>query len=299
MVNETPPDQNQTLETEKPGPDSPQDSDWGEDWESAFQAEEYLFSEEEADADLAPSLGYADAEADGDADVAPDAAATTDFKASSHRLLTGIETLARALLPKKLRLPAGIAGRINDWAASLSAKSWLAITSILTLLLLFSIVVNWRGGADRPVPPPAPIADLDVATTTAPPTGDVPPAAPAPLPAKTAEVVVPPQVDRHSKKWTFAPFLIPTTDQETKEVTFVTIDLALISALEAQAELPQDKKPMVRNIIFQFFSNRPLQELRRYSLARGEMNRKLLEWIRTEWPEGAVEGIIFNRYQIG
>ena len=115
-------------------------------------------------------------------------------------------------------------------------------------------------------------------------------------PAAPPEPPVSPRLIR--KKWFFPSFFIQATRQENGETIFVSIDLTLIALLKENEELPEEKKIFVRNIIYQFYTNRPAYELQHFSLARGEMIRKLRSWIKKEWPDTPVETIVFHRYQV-
>lgn len=86
----------------------------------------------------------------------------------------------------------------------------------------------------------------------------------------------------------------PASDQP---VTFVLVDITLIASLDDQEDPPAEKI-FVRDIIYQFFQNKPLEELRRFSLARGEMNKELRAWLLKQWPEAPIESIIFNQYHL-
>ncbi|MFH1019530.1 MAG: flagellar basal body-associated FliL family protein, partial [Pseudomonadota bacterium] len=101
------------------------------------------------------------------------------------------------------------------------------------------------------------------------------------------------------KKWAFPAFIIPVNNPASDQpVTFVLVDITLIASLNEQEEPPAGKKTFVRDIIYQFFQNKPLEELRRFSLARGEMNKELRAWLLKQWPEAPIESIIFNQYHL-
>ena len=117
--------------------------------------------------------------------------------------------------------------------------------------------------------------------------------------AQEIELPSEPVIEKVRKKWPLPSFLIAaTSDKGDQEPALVTIDITLNLLLAQEDMLPEDKEVYVRELIYQFFSNRPLYELRRYSLARGEMNRKLRAWIEKQWPEIPLASITFNRYQI-
>jgi hypothetical protein len=101
------------------------------------------------------------------------------------------------------------------------------------------------------------------------------------------------------KKWAFPAFIIPINNPASDQpVTFALVDITLIASLNDQEDPPAEKKIFVRDIIYQFFQNKPLEELRRFSLARGEMNKELRAWLLKQWPEAPIESIIFNQYHL-
>ncbi len=272
--------------------------DWGEDWESAFQAEEFLFSADEQKNDpdgtgQTGDTGYDftppdDTNSFGDL---PDL--DSDSQPVEEDQETGDE------ISKNTESGPGIFFKLKEKAAALPTTTWLAITATLTILFIGTLFFLLFGSHPKPTSQyvqesgpenTAPIPEIKTTDTTVKVKSDIP---------KEKPLVIPPQVEKIRAKWPFEPFLIATQDQETHETTFVSVKLTLITLVDEGADLPQDKKPFIRDMIFQFFANRPFYELRRYSLARGEMNRKLLEWLRREWPQGDVTAIIIHRYKLG
>ena len=102
--------------------------------------------------------------------------------------------------------------------------------------------------------------------------------------------------DRH--KWRFSSFMIDAGSDDEGKPSYVAIDVSLILHLDPGEDFPRDREYLIRNMIYQFFSNRPPYELKRFSLARGEMKQKLHAWFNKEWPGNRVESILFHRYQI-
>jgi len=101
------------------------------------------------------------------------------------------------------------------------------------------------------------------------------------------------------KKLAFPSFIIPVSNQASDQpVIFVLVNISLITSLEDQEDLPAEKKIFVRDIIYQFFQNKTIEELRRFSLARSEVNRELRAWIKKQWPESPIESIIFHQYHL-
>jgi hypothetical protein len=93
-------------------------------------------------------------------------------------------------------------------------------------------------------------------------------------------------------------FFIAVPQANGQENVLVRIDLSLVLLLEPGTSIPEEKRAVVRDTIFQFFANRPPEELRRYALARGEMIQNLQSWLQQEWPQNPIATIIFDRYQI-
>ncbi|MFA7383227.1 MAG: flagellar basal body-associated FliL family protein [Desulfurivibrionaceae bacterium] len=101
------------------------------------------------------------------------------------------------------------------------------------------------------------------------------------------------------EKWGFPSFIIPVANPASDQpVTFVLVDITFIASLDDQEELSAEKKIFVRDIIYQFFQNKPLEDLRHFSLARGDMNKELRAWLLKQWPEAPIESIIFNQYHL-
>ncbi len=101
------------------------------------------------------------------------------------------------------------------------------------------------------------------------------------------------------KKWRFSSFMIsPEPEQEGDVRHYVVVDLTLVLRQPFGEELPRNQQYVIRDMIYQFYSNRPFYELRRFSLARGEMKQKLKAWLRKQWPDNTVENIYFHRYKI-
>lgn len=99
--------------------------------------------------------------------------------------------------------------------------------------------------------------------------------------------------------WRLPPFLIAAKDNtKGDDIFFVEADISLVFLLSEGESLPTTQGVLVRDIIYQFFTNSPIYELRRYSLARGEMNRKLRGWIEKQWSDRKIATIVFNRYQV-
>ncbi|MEJ2689830.1 MAG: hypothetical protein P8130_07750 [Deltaproteobacteria bacterium] len=140
------------------------------------------------------------------------------------------------------------------------------------------------------------------------PTGPAPPAAALTRPEDAASQ---PQVTASAigkkrpadsgvirRNWRFSSFIINASQNAAEAPSYVEVDLSLVLKLHAGKPFPEEKEYAVREMIYQFFNNRPLYELRRFSMARGEMKLKLQAWFSKEWPNNPIESISFHRYQI-
>ncbi|MEW6595629.1 MAG: flagellar basal body-associated FliL family protein [Thermodesulfobacteriota bacterium] len=265
------------------------ETDWGADWESAFQAEddaffasadEEFFIEEEPAKEAKPGADAALEKAL--ADTQPATAETTGkpLPASlSLAPLLGLFARLTTLPARLLSLPRSLWQRFT----ALPVRGQIIVVALALAVPLTSTMALWL---------------------LLPPTSQVVPAPPPP-PALSEEAKavlsqVPSVPDKIRKKLTLNGFLIPVRDgKESGPLLFAQIDLTLNTLLGEEEELPPDKESMVRDIIYQFFANRTLDELRRYQLARGELQRDLRAWLAKQWPDAPVESITFSRYQLG
>lgn len=300
MVDENQPDTDESSAPENNSDDTTAGDDWGEDWESAFQAEEFLFSEDEQKdggdgSGEGGGTGYDFSPGDTDSfgDL-PDFDA--DDASTEKDDQVGEDTTDDA------ESGPGFFAKLKERAATLPTTTWLAITGTLTLLFLGTLLFQLLGSSQEPTIQYVQIPQEESSPQkTEEKLAETPPEVTPKKQEKPAEepLVIPPQVEKIRTKWPFEPFLISTTDKESGETTFVSVKLTLITLVDEGTELPHDQKLFVRDTIFQFFANRPFYELRRYSLARGEMNRKLLEWLRREWSQGDVSAIMIQHYKVG
>lgn len=262
------------------------DSDIGNDWGEAFEADEFMLdSAEEESSEFFLEDEFEDTVSKGEGEGTPKTGAAqeedTGLQAGTKAALFGkISTFSLLAfskakghflaIPSRFRIPAAI------------ALSFLLIAGLSFLLL------------SGPTSPPnvATIAPVSPGTESLEPT----PEEIAKLDALTKQEAPKEQI---RQKWHFPSFLISTSDSmQGDDIFFVEIDITLIMLTDETEELPLEKSVLLRDMIYQFFSNRPLYELRRYSLARGEMNRKLRSWIEKQWPENQIASIVFNRYQL-
>lgn len=275
-------------------PPAAKEDDWGEDWESAFQAEEDMFFAEAGEEDffIDETQEPAPDEAAGKEPAPvpkkkPPAASPRRFKASLSTI--SLRTLPATLKSYLLRKSAGALALIK----TISAKTRTLPVSLRAAVYgapFLLIIIAFAGSLllQRPQQPPTP----DRTAEEAPPEladGQEPP--------DSGEPFVQIYPDPARKKWKFPGFIIPVRSEAgDKSVTFLLIDITIISVLSGEEAPPADKEHFMRDIIYQFFINRPQDELHHFSLARGEMQRKLKGWILKQWPDAPIESIIFDRY---
>ena len=286
MADDRPPQSvDQFASTETPADQD--ETNWGEDWESAFQAEDDAFFSSEKDEDFfleenepTVTAGVAAQELDSSLEKTlsgiPDqaVAATTQ---PPKKYLGGLAALTALFLSGKIVAQKQFA-RLQSFPLFIRIPVYAS-----PFLLLVGLFFALSGTA---TPPPSAISvSPDKATGTATPQG-----------FGQASQLHPGKV---RKKWGFPAFIIPVNNPAPDQpVTFVLVDITLIASLGEQEDPPADKKIFVRDIIYQFFQNKPLEELRRFSLARGEMNKELRAWLLKQWPEAPIESIIFNQYHL-
>jgi len=294
MVDEQQADPDKSRQTTAPAQAAPQGDDWGSDWESAFQAEEFTVDEAEGTTPLAETSqndanDFTIAEEDS-LDVLPH-----DDGAAGPRVSVGAEDepAARAAGP-------GPAARLMTRCMALPMPIRLGIPAALLLLLIGITLFQML---KRPAQIPPPQATLPTAPAGAPASPPAEVAAPAVVEAPAAEPAPadtgPQPVEKSHTTWPFTSFIIPVMDKDTKATIFVTVELDLVIALDnAKDGPPLSRKPFVRDTIFQFFVNRPPYDLRHYALAQGEMSDQLREWLRMQWPEGELETVTIKSYKL-
>ncbi len=263
----------------------PADDSQGSDWEDAFQADEFVLSPtEQADSTLLDGA----ATEGGDVSV----------PAGRKRERSVGKNLLASLVGNKLAL----------------AAAGVAVVVLLVAGGFFLL----RRPAPTPGPdetaegrPAVPVAGeraerpAEVGPPEEPSPGEV--TAPASQPAislggEDRPLELPPPVetppDRQRRKIRLSGFMIDVADDHSAGPRYVAVDCSLVVRLEPEEEFPLARRYMVRDAIYQFYANRPYYELKRYALARGEMKRKLLAWLRKEWPDAPIETIIFHRYRL-
>ena len=273
------------------------ETNWGEDWESAFQAEDDAFFSEGKDEDFfleenepTASPGAAPQDLDSSLEKTlsgiPDQAATGG--ALSGKTLFNLGALAALILPAKIAAQ-------KQFARLQSFPIFVRIPLYALPFFLVILVFLLSGG-----PKPAPSLHQ---TASSPTQHSGTGAIPSEKAGLADQEEIPQASQLHPgkvrKKWAFPAFVIPVNNPAPDQpVTFVLVDITLIASLDDHEDPPAEKKIFVRDIIYQFFQNKPLEELRRFSLARGEMNKELRAWLMKQWPDAPIESIIFNQYHL-
>jgi len=267
------------------------DSDIGDDWGEAFEAEEFMLTpdQDEGSSDFfLEDDAFAESDSEGTVDGST-ADSLADTKSKAAPLAEGAAFFARLLHQARQRLE-------PLWAKILALPLHFRIPALALPVLLFAALLLLL----KPGPPsPEQITEAEEAagTTQTIEEGEIT-SEQVDTAAEEEEI---PEVIREKvrKKWSLPDFLISTSDQANGEdIFFVAVDLTLILVMDEETPLPEEQTTKIRDIVFEFYNNRPLYELRRYSLARGEMKRKLKTWIDKQWPEGPLVTITFDRYQV-
>ena len=304
---ESPPQDDELKENSSPG----QEEDFGDDWESAFQAEDYMFSPEKEGAEEfflgeddfgADEDGGAEAEADISSDGGPGARPASSEKAgvfSPFLLLAKFTSLFQAItaLPLFSKISNLIPEPVVQRFRNLQTYQ-KALVICLPLLFCFAVVF-FVSSSEEVVVIEQQVAEgekLPSLSEEAVKEGQ------EPLVVSGEEVALgaadAPASEPKIIKWPFASFLIIVPpEQKDTQPSFVVVDLTL-TLLGNEEDLPQEKKVFVRDIIYQFFKNRPFSELHRFSLARGDMKRQLMAWMKKQWPEAPVVSILIDRYKV-
>jgi len=256
-------------------------SEIGDDWGEAFQAENFMFSpDEEAsseffleDDSFAPESSANPAESS----VVDGVGLFGDSKASKG--IPGLNkflTLASLLLTLPLKFKIPVIG--------------------LVLALILALFFLLQGSPEQ--------TDLQIATQEGvnPNQGDASVDQAQTIQEKLAETEPPPKLEilpeKVRKRWELPPFLVSSVDEENNAPALLSIDLTVVLLLDEEQLIPNDKELLVRETIFQFFNNHPFSELERFNLSRGELTRSLEAWIKKQLPDLPLSSIVFNHYQI-
>lgn len=257
-------------------------SEIGDDWGEAFEADDFMISPEENISDEFFLEDETEEDTASNKNEEPDSG--KDAKASPENGTTGPAVFVAALLNQIKPL----ANRARNIFLSLPVLFKISLFASFFLVFLVAFFFLRTTSTESPYLPGGALKE-----------GETPASTPEKVAALGSPAKEETSQEKISKKWNFPSFLISTSDEmKGDDIFFVEVDITLILLLKEEEDLPLEKSIFVRDIIYQFFNNRPLYELRRYSLARGEMNRKLRSWIEKQWPEGEIAAIVFNRYQV-
>ncbi len=296
-----------TPSPEKPAAQPPLtdlDNDLGDDWESAFQAEEFMISPEDEPADF---FLLDENEPDKNEDIADlfsEAEEGTKEKSRAAAQPAAAESAGegRAVLafPHGLQILAASLHQLVQGGRrqQLVLTALAVVITLLVAATLFLRATDDRGGtptdqnrASAPLPaPPPPLPHKSSSSLEQPPVPQQSPTgAPPSEPAVGPETV--------HQQWQLPTFVIVAGDDSKVEI-IVNIDLILTANLAKGQALPEDKQILARDIIYQFFANRPAYELKRYALARGDMISQLQAWLNRQWQNNPFDTIIFSRYEV-
>ncbi|MFW8600753.1 hypothetical protein ACOHYD_04660 [Desulfobacterota bacterium M19] len=124
----------------------------------------------------------------------------------------------------------------------------------------------------------------------------IPQAAPPVVkPAKGTDSVL--AAGSRSRKWPLKSFFVAIPAANHTSVV-LTVDLTLFLQNSGKTVLPLSRKVFIRDLIYQFFRNQSLADLKHFTLARGILKRRLMAWIKKQWPGLPVSSISFDRYQL-
>jgi len=292
MADDRPQPVDQSVGTKTPADHD--ETNWGEDWESAFQAEDDTFFSSEKDEDFF---------LEENAPAVTDGAASQKLDSSLEKTLSGIpdQGAVTGAQPAQYRIVFEALTALFLSGKSVAQKQFTRLQAFPLFVriplyalpfLLVGILFALSGTSTPPQTLPQTAKQPGIATVSS----DRGTNATGIEGLGRASQLHP---GKFKKKWAFPAFIIPVNNPASDQpVTFVLVDITLIAFLDDQEEPPADKKIFVRDIIYQFFQNKPLEELRRFSLARGEMNKELRAWLLKQWPEAPIESIIFNQYHL-
>ncbi|MFZ5766026.1 MAG: hypothetical protein ACOY4H_10580 [Thermodesulfobacteriota bacterium] len=275
------------------------DDDLGGDWESAFQAEDFMLSPDEEgeistgqqaqdDMNLAALLEEGSAEK---TTKSPATVATDHPPVDKPRQPFRPAPLLTAAILQLARCRTWYGGRPRVQKILLPAFCLLPLVALAAVLFFRTTTNELQLASEQKTPP---------ATVAVPfPAPDIP----APLPPSSVAITPPPDnqtvlASKNRKKWSLPGFFITTHQENNGGKATISVDLTLVLLLDPGQPLPEGQKAAVRDAIYQFYSNRPPEELRRYALARGEMIRNLESWLKKAWPDGPLASIIFDSYRV-
>lgn len=278
------------------------DGDLGDDWESAFQAEDFVFSEEIDEKGFLPNNGTDDIDLsaliDGDTTQQQEKSQKPEDDTEEPVDQAGDTTSSPSPSPH-VESPASFFFSLLSWYKLRPKLQKILIPAVPALLIAIIIGSLFSNSTYKELEEQA--HSLEKPVTVIPLKQDPPEKklVAEPVPQSQQKEPVAPVVTEKKirKKWPLPAFFIAAGEKNNPS-TFVSIDLTLIALLKPEEHLPEDRLAYVRDTIFQFYRNRPADELRHFALARGEMIRQLNNWLKKEWPDSPITSVMFNKYQV-
>lgn len=267
------------------------EEDIEDDWESAFRAEDFMLPLDEEEENEAA------AETDGEMDLASllqsDETQAKDLTSNApvaERTVTEPELPGKFFSPETLISLPSLA---KIWFSGRPFYQKLLLpTAVIALTLFITAVFFFKNTTEQ-------LSKQEEDSVVIEETASNEAAVPAEVSAVDEKKEEPLSVQpvKIRKKWNLPAFFIAAEDQETQEKIVIKIDISLVLLLDPGQSIPEEKTSFIRDAIYQFYINRPVAELRTYSLARGEMIRKLNAWLSKEWPDSPITSVIFNSFQ--
>lgn len=268
------------------------DEDLGDDWESAFQAEDFMFSPEdetsnffltdeahpEDNDEIASLMDEAKEGEQKKQDGAPAEAADSTLKGKAALLVT-----AATSLPSFVR-------QLPLYQKGLLATVPLLLIACLVLLVSGPSEPESPDTAEAPATPGQHLAQQETEPQAKEQKQVLVEAAVSPEPP-------PAVIPTIRQKWPLHSFFI-LTEGDDKEKLVVGIDLTVIAMVEEDIPLSDEQRVFLRDAIYQFYRNRPPYEIKRYALARGDMIHQLTAWLKKQWPGSPIKTVIFSRYHV-
>lgn len=286
--------------TDKPGPgakDSDQEtifnSGIGDDWGEAFEAEDFMSTpkEEASSPFFLPEEPLEPTQA-----AESDAAQPQDAAPPASRLACLCQSLSDRFrsTPLPLRLAVIV-------LPVLALGLWLTLRKGSAPSPPSPAILQQEASHPAPAAPPVttphdtPPPPPELAKTEAHPAPEATPTAHDEI---TKPTPPPPEKKLLRKKWRFPALIVHAKADKESAPAILTLDLNLILKLSPEAMPPADKDYFIRELLYQFLTNQPLDDLQRYALDRGEMNRKLQAWIIKQWPDLPLASVAVERYQL-
>ncbi len=261
--------------------------DLNEDWESAFQTDDSTFSQDNK---------------------------TEDLFSSADEGTEGVD-LGSLAATKPEEQPASEPADKQDSPPQKEKKRFLDLPRWQRVVLLTIPLLALTAGAvyflSPPLAPP-PQKQTDVAAQA-----EKGPQSPADTVKKQQESetmeqeedLTPPSADSANRTFhglpdtkirrrhNLPPIFVTATNGDN-EALFVSVDITLLLDIAPDQALTEKDKIMASDIIYQFFKNRPAEELADYTLNRGKMIQKIADWLGKNWPQGPLHSVIVDSYRV-